>query len=165
MTFPKPLFARTLPALVLASAAAAAALPVHAGVQHCTTPKMRGNDFVCREYPNLCNFIFIMDEANKKISRRDEDKGKLVPVVVDKWEENIIIAHEDQPRIDSRFLEQFFYKIEPASGNFLMANEYVTSKGRYLTQEDINLADPKSFGYYKPKLFSEKGRCKYKAKE
>ena len=160
MTATKPLFVRTLTAFVLA----AAVLPAQAGVYQCTTPKMRGNDFVCREYPNLCNFIFIVDEANKKISRRDEEKDKLVPVVVDKWEENIIIAHEDQPRIDSRFLEQFYYKIEPASSNFLMANEYVTNKGRYLTQEDINLADPKSFGYYKPKLFSEKGRCKYKAK-
>ena len=161
MTAPKSLLARTLPTLALA---AATALPAQAAVYHCTTPKMRGNDFVCREYPNLCNFIFIVDEANKKISRRDEDKGKLVPVVVDKWEEKLIIAHEDQTRTDSRFLEQFFYKIEPDSGNFLMANEYVTNKGRYLTQEDINLADPKSFGYYKPRLFSERGRCKFSAR-
>ena len=156
----------TLPARILSALAlAAAALPAHAAVYQCSTPKLRGNDFVCREYPNLCNFVFIVDETNKKISRRDEDKGKLVTVIVDKWEENIIIAHEDQTRIDSRFLEQFFYKIEPGNGNFLLANEYVTSKGRYLTQEDINLADPKSFGYYRPKLFSERGRCKFKTKE
>ncbi len=136
-----------------------------AAVYQCTLPKLRGNDFVCREYPNLCNFNFIIDERAQKISRRDADKDKLVPVVVDKWEENKIIAHEDQTRTDSRFVEQYFYKIELDNGNFLLANEYVTNKGRYLTQEDINLADPKSFGYYKPRLFSERGRCKLKPKE
>lgn len=153
---------RILPALLLASIGLGQA---QAAVYQCTIPKLRGNDFVCREYPNLCNFNFIIDERAQKVSRRDADKDKLVPVVVDKWEENKIIAHEDQTRTDSRFIEQYFYKIELDSGNFLMANEYVTNKGRYLTQEDINLADPKSFGYYKPKLFSERGRCKQKPKE
>jgi hypothetical protein len=136
-----------------------------AAVYQCTVPKLRGNDFVCREYPNLCNFNFLIDERAQKISRRDADKDKPIPVIVDKWEENKIIAHEDQTRTDSRFLEQYFYKIELDSGNFLLANEYVTSKGRYLTQEDINLADPKTFGYYKPRLFSERGRCKLKPKD
>jgi hypothetical protein len=46
-----------------------------------------------------------------------------------------------------------------------MANEYMTSTGRYLTQEDIDMADKRSFSYYKPKLFSEKGSCNLKAKE
>lgn len=157
-------FARRLLALSL-SLSALLALDAQAAVYQCSTTKMRGNDFVCREYPNLCNFTFIVDEGKKKITRRDTDKDALIPVVVDKWEEKLIVAHEDQTRIDSRFLEQFFYKIEPDTGNFLMANEYVTNKGRYLTQEDINLADKKSFGYYTPRLFSERGRCKFKAKE
>jgi hypothetical protein len=45
-----------------------------------------------------------------------------------------------------------------------MANEYMTNTGRYLTQEDIDMADKKSFSYNKPKLFSEKGSCNLKAK-
>jgi hypothetical protein len=140
-------------------------LPADAAVYQCTIPKLRGNDFVCREYPNLCNFIFVIDERTQRVSRRDSDKDKPVPVTVDKWEENKIIAHEDLTRTDSRFIEQYFYKIELDSGNFLFANEYVTNKGRYLTQEDIKLADPKSFGYYKPRLFSERGRCTLKPKD
>ena len=162
MTAKLPQFVRLLLALLLASTALGEA---QAAVYQCTIPKLRGNDFVCREYPNLCNFIFIVDDRAQKISRRAADKDKPVPVVVDKWEEQKIIAHEDQTRTDSRFVEQYFYKIELDSGNFLLANEYVTNKGRYLTQEDINLADPKTFGYYKPKLFSERGRCKLKPKD
>ena len=162
MTAKLPQFVRLLLALLLASTALAEA---QAAVYQCSIPKLRGNDFVCREYPNLCNFTFTIDERAQKVSRRDADKDKLVPVLVDKWEEQKIIAHEDQTRTDSRFVEQYFYKIELDSGNFLLANEYVTNKGRYLTQEDINLADPKTFGYYKPKLFSERGRCKIKPKD
>ncbi len=162
MTAKQPHSARILLALLLGILSLGHA---HAAVYQCTIPKLRGNDFVCREYPNLCTFSFTLDERAQKVSRRDADKDKLVPVVVDKWEENKIIAHEDQTRTDSRFVEQYFYKIELDSGNFLLANEYVTNKGRYLTQEDINLADPKTFGYYKPKLFSERGRCKLKPKE
>ena len=170
MTAKQPRSSRTslapLPALLLATLLGPlCAIPSAAATYQCTIPKLRGNDFVCREYPNLCNFIFMIDERAQKVSRRDADKDKLVPVAIDKWEENKIIAHEDQTRTDSRFIEQYFYKIELDSGNFLLANEYVTNKGRYLTQEDINLADPKTFGYYKPKLFSERGRCKSKAKE
>lgn len=140
-------------------------IDAEAAVYQCTIPKLRGNDFVCREYPNLCNFIFVIDERTQQVSRRDSGKDKPVPVAVDKWEENKIIAHEDLTRTDSRFIEQYFYKIELDSGNFLFANEYVTNKGRYLTQEDIKLADPKSFGYYKPRLFSERGRCTLKPKD
>jgi len=162
MTAKLPQFVRLLLALLLASTALAEA---QAAVYQCSIPKLRGNDFVCREYPNLCNFTFTIDERAQKVSRRDADKDKLVPVLVDKWEEQKIIAHEDQTRTDSRFVQQYFYKIELDSGNFLLANEYVTNKGRYLTQEDINLADPKTFGYYKPRLFSERGRCKLKPKD
>ncbi len=165
MTDTQPRYRRILLPLLPVLLVLAAVSDAQAVVYQCSIPKLRGNEFVCREYPNLCNFTFLIDERAKKISRRDTDKEKLVPVVADKWEEKFIIAHEDQTRTDSRFLEQYFYKIELDSGNFLMANEYVTNKGRYLTQEDINLADPKTFGYYKPKLFSERGRCKPKAKE
>jgi hypothetical protein len=136
-----------------------------AATYRCTIKRMRGNDFVCREYPNLCNFVFIVDEASKKISRKDEEEKKLVKVATDKWDENLIIAHEDQNRVDNRFIEQYYYKIELGSGNFLMANEYMTNTGRYLTQEDIDMADKRSFSYYKPKLFSEKGSCNLKAKD
>ena len=153
---------RSLLACVLGTALIA---PVHAAVYRCTIPKIRGNDFVCREYPNLCNFVFVVDESSKKISRKDEENKTPVKVVTDKWDEKVIIAHEDQNRVDDRFIEQYFYKIELSTGNFLMANEYMTNKGRYLTQEDIDLADKRSFSYYKPKLFSEKGRCNLKAKE
>ena len=118
-----------------------------ATVYRCTIKKIRGNEFVCREFPNLCNFVFIVDESSKKISRKDEEDKKLVKVVTDKWDEKLIIAHEDQNRIDNRFIEQYYYKIELSSGNFLMANEYMTNTGRYLTQEDIDLADKKSFSY------------------
>lgn len=136
-----------------------------ATVYRCTIKKIRGNEFVCREFPNLCNFVFIVDESSKKISRKDEEDKKLVKVVTDKWDEKLIIAHEDQNRIDNRFIEQYYYKIELGSGNFLMANEYMTNTGRYLTQEDIDMADKRTFSYNKPKLFSEKGNCNLKAKD
>jgi hypothetical protein len=136
-----------------------------ATVYRCTIKKIRGNEFVCREFPNLCNFVFIVDESSKKISRKDEEDKKLVKVVTDKWDEKLIIAHEDQNRIDNRFIEQYYYKIELSSGNFLMANEYMTNTGRYLTQEDIDMADKRTFSYNKPKLFSEKGSCNLKAKD
>jgi hypothetical protein len=136
-----------------------------ATVYRCTIKRIRGNDFVCREYPNLCNFVFIVDESTKKISRKDEENKNLVKVVTDKWDEKLIIAHEDQNRIDNRFIEQYYYKIELSSGNFLMANEYMTNTGRYLTQEDIDMADKRTFSYNKPKLFSEKGSCNLKAKD
>lgn len=135
-----------------------------ATVYRCTIKRLRGNEFICREYPNLCNFVFIVDESSKKISRKDEEEKNLVKVVTDRWDEKLVIAHEDQNRIDNRFIEQYYYKIELGSGNFLMANEYMTNTGRYLTQEDIDMADKRSFSYNKPKLFSEKGSCNLKAK-
>jgi hypothetical protein len=151
---------------VLASVLGLALLSsAEATVYRCTIKRIRGNDFVCREYPNLCNFVFIVDESTKKISRKDEENKNLVKVVTDKWDEKLIIAHEDQNRVDNRYIEQYFYKIELGSGNFLMANEYMTGTGRYLSQEDIDMADKRSFSYYKPKLFSEKGNCNLKAKD
>jgi len=152
-------------ALLACVAAITLMAPVHAAVYRCSITKMRGNDFVCREYPNLCNFVFIVDESAKKISRKDPEQKNLVKIIVDKWDEKLIITHEDQTRVDNRFIEQYFYKIEIGTGNFLMANEYMTNTGRYLTQEDIDMADKRSFSYYKPLLFSEKGRCNLKAKE
>jgi len=149
--------------VLLASTLVAAAS--HAATYTCVTTALRGNKWICQDNPDLCTFVFIVIEGEKSMVRRVNDNNPRVPVVVDKWEDKKIIAHEDQTRTDSRFVEQYFYKIELDSGNFLLANEYVTNKGRYLTQEDINLADPKTFGYYKPKLFSERGRCKLKPKD
>jgi hypothetical protein len=150
---------------ILACVLGLALLPsAEATVYRCTIKRLRGNEFICREYPNLCNFVFIVDESSKKISRKDEEEKNLVKVVTDRWDEKLVIAHEDQNRIDNRFIEQYYYKIELGSGNFLMANEYMTNTGRYLTQEDIDMADKRSFSYNKPKLFSEKGSCNLKAK-
>jgi hypothetical protein len=162
MTKTKRFMIRSVLASVLGLALLSSA---EATVYRCTIKRIRGNDFVCREYPNLCNFVFIVDESTKKISRKDEENKNLVKVVTDKWDEKLIIAHEDQNRVDNRYIEQYFYKIELGSGNFLMANEYMTSTGRYLSQEDIDMADKRSFSYYKPKLFSEKGNCNLKAKD
>jgi hypothetical protein len=150
---------------IIACVLGLALLPsAEATVYRCTIKRLRGNEFICREYPNLCNFVFIVDESSKKISRKDEEEKNLVKVVTDRWDEKLVIAHEDQNRIDNRFIEQYYYKIELGSGNFLMANEYMTNTGRYLTQEDIDMADKRSFSYNKPKLFSEKGSCNLKAK-
>jgi hypothetical protein len=162
MTKTKRFMIRSVLASVLGLALLSSA---EATVYRCAIKRIRGNDFVCREYPNLCNFVFIADESSKKISRKDAENKNLVKVVTDKWDEKLIIAHEDQNRVDNRYIEQYFYKIELGSGNFLMANEYMTSTGRYLSQEDIDMADKRSFSYYKPKLFSEKGSCNLKAKD
>jgi hypothetical protein len=161
MTTTKNFMIRSILACVLGLALLPSA---EATVYRCTIKRLRGNEFICREYPNLCNFVFIVDESSKKISRKDEEEKNLVKVVTDRWDEKLVIAHEDQNRIDNRFIEQYYYKIELGSGNFLMANEYMTNTGRYLTQEDIDMADKRSFSYNKPKLFSEKGSCNLKAK-
>ena len=137
-------------------------LPASAATYQCTTTAMRGNKWICKEDPSVCTFAFVVDEKSKDIYRKVDERNPRVPVVVDKWEDNVLIAHEDQTRIDSRFIEQYFYKIEFDSGNFLMANEYVTNSGRYLTQEELNMADKKKYSYYRPRLFSEKGRCTFK---
>ena len=137
-------------------------LPVQAATYQCTTNAMRGNRWICKEDPSVCSFVFMVDEKSKSIYRKIDERTPRVPVVIDKWEDDVLIAHEDQNRIDSRFIEQYFYKIEFDNGNFLMANEYVTNKGRYLTQEELNMADKKKYSYYRPRLFSEKGRCTFK---
>jgi len=137
-------------------------LPASAATYQCTTTAMRGNKWICKEDPSVCTFAFVVDEKSKDIYRKVDERNPRVPVVVEKWEDNVLIAHEDQTRIDSRFIEQYFYKIEFDSGNFLMANEYVTNSGRYLTQEELNMADKKKYSYYRPRLFSEKGRCTFK---
>ena len=136
--------------------------PAQAATYQCVTTAMRGNRWICKEDPSVCSFVFTVDEKSKSIFRKIDERNPRVPVVVDKWEDNVLIAHEDQTRIDSRFIEQYFYKIEFDNGNFLMANEYVTNKGRYLTQEELNMADKKKYSYYRPRLFTEKGRCTFK---
>ncbi len=95
--------------------------------------------------------------------RRGDERNPKLAVVVDKWDDKKIVAHEDQIRLDSRFIEQYFYKIELDTGNFVMANEYRTNSGRYLTQADINATDQKRFSYYRPRLFSENGHCRFSA--
>ncbi len=150
---------RSLACLLLAGALA---LPAQAATWLCVTTAMRGNRWICTEEPGVCSFEFTVDEKTRTMTRRADERNKTIPVVVDKWTDQKVIAHEDQTRIDSRFIEQYFYKIERDTGNFLMANEYRTNSGRYLTQEELNMSDKKRFSYYRPKLFSEKGRCRFK---
>lgn len=149
---------RFISALLLA----AMMVPAQAATYLCVTNAMRGNRWICKDDPDVCSFVFIVDEKNKTMFRKIDEDTPRVPVVIDKWEDNRIIAHEDQTRLDARFIEQHFYKIELDTGNFLMANEYMTNSGRYLTQEELNMADKKRYSYYRPKLFSEKGRCRFK---
>lgn len=144
---------------LLASTLVAAAS--HAATYTCVTTALRGNKWICQDNADLCTFVFIANEGEKSMVRRVNDNNPKVPVVVDKWEDKKIIAHEDQTRLDERFIEQYYYRIERDTGNFVMANEYRTNSGRYLTQEDINATDKKRFSYYRPRLFSETGRCKF----
>lgn len=148
---------RPLAALLLAGAVA---VPAQAASYLCVTTAMRGNKWICTEDPSVCTFLFRIDEAKKTMTRNADERHPRVPVVVDKWDDKVLVAHEDQPRIDSRYIEQNFYKIELDSGKFLMANEYMTNSGRYLTQEELNMADRKRLSYYRPLLFSETGRCR-----
>lgn len=150
---------RSLACLLLAGALA---LPAHAATWLCVTTAMRGNKWICIEEPGVCSFVFTVDEQNQTMTRRADERNRKIPIVIDKWTDSVVIAHEDQIRVDSRFIEQYFYKIERDTGNFLMANEYRTNSGRYLTQEELNLSDKKRFSYYRPLLFSEKGRCRFK---
>lgn len=133
----------------------------HAATYTCATTAMRGNKWICQDNAALCTFSFIVNEREKTMIRRVDERNPKVAVVVDKWDDKKIIAHEDQTRLDSRFIEQYFYKIELDTGNFVMANEYRTESGRYLTQADINATDRKRFSYYRPRLFSETGRCRF----
>jgi hypothetical protein len=133
----------------------------HAATYTCVTTAMRGNRWICQDKAELCTFVFIINEREKSMVRHVDDGNSRLPVVVDKWEDKKIIAHEDQTRLDERFIEQYYYRIERDTGNFVMANEYRTNSGRYLTQDDINATDKKRFSYYRPRLFSETGRCKF----
>ncbi len=149
----------SLAALLLACVVA---LPAQAASYLCATKAMRGNKWICTEDASVCSFVFRVDESARTLTRNVDERNPRVKVVVDKWDDKVLIAHEDQPRIDSRYIEQYFYKIEFDSGNFLMANEYVTNSGRYLTEEELKMADRKRFSYYRPQLFSEKGRCRFR---
>ena len=133
----------------------------HAATYTCVTTAMRGNKWICQDNPALCTFVFMVNERNKTMVRQGDDSKRQISVDIDKWDDKKIIAHEDQTRLDSRFIEQYFYKIELDTGNFVMANEYRTNSGRYLTQADINATDKKRFSYYRPRLFSENGRCRF----
>lgn len=162
MTAPKPLLQLRLLAPLIA---ALLAVPVHAATYTCVTTAFRGNKWICKDDVNVCSFVFTVNEKTKVMTRRASDDEPSVPVVVDKWEDNKIIAHEDRNRVDSRFIEQYYYKIELESGNFLMANEYMTNSGRYLTQEELNAADPKKYArWFKPRLFTETGHCRFKTR-
>ncbi len=129
-------------------------------IYDCKIKELRGNRWICTKYPELCSFVFYIDHKLKKIYRSHEKE--MLKVLIDKWNDKKLIAHENFPKIDDRFTEQYFYKINFLNNDFLMANEYITSSGRYLSQDDIDLAfkkNKRSFSYYKPKLFSEKGIC------
>ena len=141
------------------------AAPLHAATYTCVTTALRGNKWICQYNPALCTFVFLVNEKDKSMVRRVDDNNPNVPVVVDKWEKTKIIAHEDQTRLDKGLIEQYYYRIERDTEKFMMANEYRTNSGRYLTQEDINATDKKRFSYYRPRLFSETGRCKFDSKK
>jgi hypothetical protein len=141
------------------------AAPSHAATYTCVTTALRGNKWICQDNVALCTFVFLVDEKDKSMVRRIDENNPKVSVVVDKWEEKKIIAHEDQTRLDKGLIEQYYYRIELDTGKFVMANEYQTNSGRYLTQEDINATDKKRFSYYRPRLFSETGSCKFASKK
>jgi hypothetical protein len=150
----------------LVSCALATSLLVSAAAEamtfNCATLAMGRNKWICTENTDLCQFIFYADATKKTMRRKGPDDGPDIKIVVDKWNDKIIIAHEDRTRIDSLFIEQYWYKIELETGTFLMANEYMTNSGRYLTQQDLDAVDKKRFSYYRPKLLSEPGSCKTK---
>ena len=141
------------------------AAPSYAATYTCVTTALRGNKWICQDNVALCTFVFLVDEKDKSMVRRVNDDNPKVPVVVDKWETEKIIAHEDQTRLDKGLIEQYYYRIERDTGKFVLANEYRTNSGRYLTQEDINATDKKRFSYYRPRLFSETGSCKFDSKK
>ena len=141
------------------------AAPSHAATYTCVTTALRGNKWICQDNVAICSFVFLVDEKDKSMVRRVNDDNPKVPVVVDKWETEKIIAHEDQTRLDKGLVEQYYYRIERDTGKFVLANEYRTNSGRYLTQEDINATDKKRFSYYRPRLFSETGSCKFDSKK
>lgn len=137
------------------------AVPSYAATYTCVTTALRGNKWICQDNAALCTFVFNVSEKNKAMVRWVDENNPKISVVVDKWEETKIIAHEDQTRLDQGMIEQYYYRIELDTGKFVIANEYKTNSGRYLTQADINATDKKRFSYYRPRLFSETGRCKF----
>lgn len=157
---------KTLKKYALVSCALVASLIVSAAAEavtfNCATLAMGRNKWICTENTELCQFIFYADPTKKTMRRKGPSDEPEIKIVVDKWNDTMIIAHEDRTRIDSLFIEQYWYKIELQTGNFLMATEYMTNSGRYLTQQDLDAVDKKRFSYYRPKLLSEPGSCKTK---
>ena len=129
----------------------------------CKVTAMNKNKWICKENEPLCTFDFTVDWKNKTLIRETVGYTPRIGIVVDKWNDKVIIAHEDRPRVANLYLEQYFYKIELDTGKFLMANEFVTNSGRYLTQEDMRAAQPKGFfaHYYVPQLISQPGSCTF----
>ncbi len=165
MTAPKLLPQQRLLAPLITLLLATLAMPAHAATYDCVTKAFRGNKWICKDDVSVCSFIFTVNERARTMTRHASDEEPKVTVVIDKWEDNKIIAHEDRNRVDSRFIEQYYYKIELETGNFLMANEYMTNSGRYLTQDELNAADPKKYArWFKPRLFSETGSCRFKGR-
>jgi hypothetical protein len=98
------------------------AAPSHAATYTCVTTALRGNKWICQDNVALCTFVFLVNEKDKSMVRRVDENNPRVPVVVDKWEEKKIIAHEDQTRLDKGLIEQYYYRIELDTGKFVMAN-------------------------------------------
>ena len=155
-------FARFTRRLAPVLAALCLTVPAQAAVYVCKVRQMIGNEWICTEQPDYCTFLFVVNEKDKTMTRKGPPMQPRIPVVVDKWSDEKIVAHEDRPRVDNRFIEQFWYKIVPSTGEFLLANEYMTNSGRYLTQADMDASDKKRFSYYRPRLFSETGKCRFK---
>ena len=107
-------------------------------------------------------FKFTGSQLEKKLKRKNIDGDADVAVVVEKWTDKMLIIREDRIRIDNLFIEQYFYRIELDTGKFLVANDYMTNSGRYLSKDDLAAMDKKHFGYNRPSFFSEPGRCKMK---
>lgn len=128
----------------------------------CSVTSMRGNKWICTQETGLCIFNFTGNQLEKKLKRKSNDGEADIPVVVEKWTDKMIIIREDRTRIDNLFIEQYFYRIELDTGKFLVANDYMTNSGRYLSKDDLAAMDKKHFGYNRPSFFSEPGRCKMK---
>ena len=128
----------------------------------CSITAMRGNKWICTQETGLCMFKFTGSQLDKKLKRKNIDGDADVAVVVEKWTDKMLIIREDRIRIDNLFIEQYFYRIELDTGKFLVANDYMTNSGRYLSKDDLAAMDKKHFGYNRPSFFSEPGRCKMK---
>jgi hypothetical protein len=138
--------------------------PAFAARFECTIGSLRSNKWICKEDPQLCAFIFSGSQRDKALTRKGRDNAPDIAIVVDKWNDKFVIAHEDRPRIDNLFVEQYFYRIELETGKFLIANDYVTNSGRYLSKDDLDATDKKRFSYNRPRFFSDSGQCKFNAR-